>query len=55
MDLHEANRDESSSCPFGATLQKDSSCSLPCTWTASDPSLFLVRGENYLQDHQKVF
>ncbi|QCE07938.1 hypothetical protein DEO72_LG9g2961 [Vigna unguiculata] len=54
MDLHEANRDESSSCPFGATLQKDSSCSLPCTWTASDPSLFLVRGENYLQDHQKI-
>jgi len=55
MDLHEAAREESASCSYGATLQNDPSCSLPCTWAASDPSLFLVRGENYLQDHQKVF
>ena len=55
MDLHETVREESASCSYGATLQNDSSCSLPCTWAASDPSLFLVRGENYLQDHQKVF
>lgn len=55
MDLQEAAMEESTSCSYGATLQKDSSCASPCTWAASDPSLFLVRGENYLQDHQKVF
>ncbi|KAH1139327.1 Protein ENHANCED DISEASE RESISTANCE 2-like [Glycine soja] len=54
MDLQEAAMEESTSCSYGATLQKDSSCASPCTWAASDPSLFLVRGENYLQDHQKV-
>ncbi|KAK7343852.1 hypothetical protein VNO77_12931 [Canavalia gladiata] len=55
MDLQqEAAREESASYSFGTTLQKDSSCTLPCTWAASDPSLFLVRGENYLQDSQKV-
>ncbi|KAJ1406400.1 START-like domain superfamily [Sesbania bispinosa] len=54
MDLQETAREESASCSYGATLQKDPSCTLPCTWAASDPSLFLVRGESYLQDHQKV-
>ena len=55
MDLQEASREESASCSYGTTLQKDPSCALPCTWAASDPSLFLIRGETYLQDHQKVF
>ncbi|CAJ1976752.1 unnamed protein product [Sphenostylis stenocarpa] len=54
MDLQDASKEEGASCSYGATLQEDSSCALPCTWAASDPSLFLVRGENYLQDHQKV-
>ncbi|XP_061347077.1 protein ENHANCED DISEASE RESISTANCE 2 [Gastrolobium bilobum] len=54
VDLQEAAREESASCSYGATLLKDSSCALRCTWAASDPSLFLVRGETYLQDHQKV-
>ncbi|KAK7279645.1 hypothetical protein RJT34_24701 [Clitoria ternatea] len=54
MDLQDVTKEESASCSYGTTLQNDSSCNLPCTWAAADPSLFLVRGENYLQDHQKV-
>ncbi|XP_020229731.1 protein ENHANCED DISEASE RESISTANCE 2-like isoform X1 [Cajanus cajan] len=54
MDLQESAKEESPSCSYGATLQQDSTCALPCTWAASDPSLFLVRGENYLRDHQKI-
>lgn len=54
MDLQDVVREESASCPYGATLHKDPSCASPCSWAASDPSLFLVRGENYLQDHEKV-
>ncbi|KAK4750237.1 hypothetical protein SAY87_027686 [Trapa incisa] len=41
-------------CCYGATLENDPSCSLPCSWTSGDPSSYLVRGENYLQDHQKI-
>ena len=55
MDLQELAREDSISCSYGATLQKDPSCTLPCSWTTADPSSFLVRGENYLQDRQKVF
>ncbi|KAL2324810.1 hypothetical protein Fmac_023868 [Flemingia macrophylla] len=54
MDLQESAKEESAPCSYGDTLQTDSTCSLPCTWASSDPSLFLVRGENYLRDHQKV-
>ncbi|KAK2457681.1 hypothetical protein P8452_04438 [Trifolium repens] len=54
IDLQEAIREESESCSYGSTLQNDPNCTLPCTWAASDPSLFLVRGETYFQDHQKV-
>ncbi|XP_027364670.1 protein ENHANCED DISEASE RESISTANCE 2-like [Abrus precatorius] len=54
MDLQEAAREESASCSYGSTLLKDPNCTLPNSWAASDPSLFLVRGENYLQDQQKI-
>ncbi|RHN81488.1 putative protein ENHANCED DISEASE RESISTANCE 2, PH domain, START [Medicago truncatula] len=54
MDLQEVAKEESASCSYGNTLQKDPNCTLPCSWAPSDPSLFLVRGETYLQDHQKV-
>ncbi|KAJ7975060.1 Protein ENHANCED DISEASE RESISTANCE 2-like [Quillaja saponaria] len=54
MDLQELAREESMMCSYGATLQKDRSCTSPCSWAAADPSLFLIRGENYLQDHQKI-
>ncbi|KAF7811807.1 protein ENHANCED DISEASE RESISTANCE 2-like [Senna tora] len=42
------------SCFYGATLVKDTSCTSPCTWALGDPSSFLIRGETYLQDQQKV-
>ncbi|KAE7996975.1 hypothetical protein FH972_001651 [Carpinus fangiana] len=54
MDLQELAREDSISCSYGATLQKDPSCTLPCSWATADPSSFLVRGENYLQDRQKI-
>lgn len=54
MDLQELVREDSISCSNGATLQKDPSCTLPCSWATADPSSFLVRGENYLQDRQKI-
>lgn len=54
MDLLEAAREDSMSCKFGATLPKDPSCTLLSSWTTTDPSTFLIRGNNYLEDHQKV-
>ncbi|CAJ2629611.1 protein ENHANCED DISEASE RESISTANCE 2-like isoform X2 [Trifolium pratense] len=54
IDLQDATKEESESCSYGTTLQNDPNCTLPCTWAASDPSLFLVRGETYFQDQQKV-
>ncbi|KAJ8438412.1 hypothetical protein Cgig2_004522 [Carnegiea gigantea] len=41
-------------CCYGATLPKDPTFSTACTWAAGDPSSFLIRGESYLQDQQKV-
>lgn len=54
MDLQEVSREENISCSYGATLQKDPSCALPCSWGSADPSSFLIRGPSYLQDRQKV-
>lgn len=54
MDLHDLAREDSVSCCYGTTLPKDSSCNLPCSWTTADPSTFLIRGPDYLKDHQKV-
>ncbi|XP_057485475.1 protein ENHANCED DISEASE RESISTANCE 2-like isoform X2 [Actinidia eriantha] len=54
MDLQEVAWEENVSCCYGATLAKDPGCKLPCSWTTADPSTFLIRGESYLQDHQKT-
>lgn len=54
VDLQEAAWEDTLSYHYGATLPKDSSCNLPCTWAAADPSTFLIRGDRYLQDHQKI-
>ncbi|KAL3819966.1 hypothetical protein ACJIZ3_005871 [Penstemon smallii] len=54
MDLQEISREESVSCYYGATLAKDSTFNMPCSWASADPSSFLIRGDNYLQDHQKI-
>ncbi|KAB1199642.1 Protein ENHANCED DISEASE RESISTANCE 2 [Morella rubra] len=53
-DLQDLTREESISCCYGATLHKDPSSTLPCSWAAADASSFLIRGENYFQDHQKI-
>ncbi|KAA8539305.1 hypothetical protein F0562_025997 [Nyssa sinensis] len=54
VDLQEVAWEDNVSCRYGATLPKDPNCTLPCSWTAADPSTFLIRGDNYLEDHQKV-
>uniref|UniRef100_A0A5B7ALN1 Protein ENHANCED DISEASE RESISTANCE 2-like n=1 Tax=Davidia involucrata TaxID=16924 RepID=A0A5B7ALN1_DAVIN len=54
MDLQEVAWEENVSCCYGDTLPKDPSCTLPCSWTTADPSEFLIRGDNYLEDHQKI-
>lgn len=55
VDLQaEGGKEDDIFCSYGATLQKDTSCTSPCSWTVADPTTFLIRGENYLKDHQKV-
>lgn len=54
VDLQELSRGENVSCCYGATLPKDSSFNMPCSWAAADPSSFLIRGDNYLEDRQKI-
>ncbi|XP_076897265.1 protein ENHANCED DISEASE RESISTANCE 2-like isoform X1 [Bidens hawaiensis] len=43
----------SSSYYYGSTFAKDSNCILPCSWASTDPSTFLIRGDNYLTDQRK--
>lgn len=54
VDLQDMTREENIPCCYGATLAKDPTCTLPCSWTASDPSTFLIRGKKYLEDRKKV-
>ncbi|ESQ51310.1 hypothetical protein EUTSA_v10016308mg [Eutrema salsugineum] len=55
VDLHEKAREESSTpCCYGTTLPTDPTCALPCSWTTTDPSTFLIRGKTYLSDQKKV-
>lgn len=54
MDLQEVGMDDKSTFFYGATLQKDPKFTMPCSWATADPSTFLIRGENYLKDRQKV-
>lgn len=54
MDLQEVGMGENNTFFYGATLQKDPNLTLPCSWATADPSTFLIRGDNYLKDHQKV-
>ncbi|KAH7547894.1 hypothetical protein JRO89_XS14G0033700 [Xanthoceras sorbifolium] len=54
MDLQELPGENEVAWSYGSTLQKDSSFTSPCSWAAADPSTFLIRGETYLKDHQKV-
>ncbi|KAK6936057.1 Protein ENHANCED DISEASE RESISTANCE 2, C-terminal [Dillenia turbinata] len=54
IDLQEMAREDSICCCYGTTLPKDPTCTLPCSWTAADPSTFLIRSKSYLQDRQKI-
>lgn len=54
VDLQELTKENNILCPYGATLQADPSCTSPCSWSSADPSSFLIRGENYLKDNQKI-
>ncbi|KAL3838327.1 hypothetical protein ACJIZ3_022918 [Penstemon smallii] len=54
VDLQEISREESVLCCYGSTLPKDSTFNMPCSWAAADPSSFLIRGDNYLEDNQKI-
>ncbi|XP_031113088.1 protein ENHANCED DISEASE RESISTANCE 2-like isoform X1 [Ipomoea triloba] len=54
VDLHEMAREDCSSCNYGSTLPKDPLCNLLCSWTQTDPSTFLIRGETYLDDRKKI-
>lgn len=54
VDLQEMVREESISCSYGTTLPKDPTCTLLSSWAMADPSSFLIRGENYLEDQKKV-
>lgn len=55
IDFQELPKEENVATSYGNTLQKDSTYSLPCSWATAEPSTFLIRGENYLKDNQKVF
>lgn len=54
VDLQEMAMEDSIPCCYGSTLPKDPTCNLPCSWTTTDPSTFLIRGKSYLEDRQKV-
>ncbi|KAG8644597.1 protein ENHANCED DISEASE RESISTANCE 2 isoform X2 [Manihot esculenta] len=54
VDLHEMAREDIIHCCYGTTLPKDPTCTMLSSWTAADPSSFLIRGDNYLEDQKKV-
>ncbi|XP_010253703.1 PREDICTED: protein ENHANCED DISEASE RESISTANCE 2-like [Nelumbo nucifera] len=54
IDLQETTREDNIPCCYGDTLPKDPCCNLACSWTTPDPSTFLIRGDNYLVDNQKI-
>ncbi|TKY48537.1 ENHANCED DISEASE RESISTANCE 2 [Spatholobus suberectus] len=54
VDLQDMVREDSIAYSYGSTLPQDPTCTLPCSLTEADPYTFLIRGENYLEDRQKV-
>ncbi|OMO98724.1 hypothetical protein CCACVL1_04086 [Corchorus capsularis] len=53
-ELNETTKEDGILYTYGNSLQKDPTCSLPGTCSTSDPSLYLLRGKNYLNDHEKI-
>ncbi|WCJ19319.1 hypothetical protein M5689_001615 [Euphorbia peplus] len=55
MDFQEPGKgSDNTGLSYGSTLQKDPSFSSPCSWSSADPSSFLIRGRNYMNDNQKI-
>ncbi|KAJ4980092.1 hypothetical protein NE237_010872 [Protea cynaroides] len=54
VDLQDLLREDGIPCCYGATLPKDPSSTMLCSWTTADPSTFLIRGESYLEDRHKI-
>lgn len=54
MNLQDASLEDNMPSSYETTLPKDPSGNLACSWSTSDPSTYLIRGENYLRDNQKV-
>lgn len=54
MGIRDASQEDGMSSSYRTTLPKDPSGNLACSWTTADPSSYLIRGENYLRDNQKV-
>uniref|UniRef100_A0A452YGB1 Protein ENHANCED DISEASE RESISTANCE 2 C-terminal domain-containing protein n=1 Tax=Aegilops tauschii subsp. strangulata TaxID=200361 RepID=A0A452YGB1_AEGTS len=54
VDLQGAADADNGPCYYGHTLPKDSSCTMPSSWSMTDPTTFLIRGESYLLDRQKI-
>ncbi|XP_038972305.1 protein ENHANCED DISEASE RESISTANCE 2-like isoform X1 [Phoenix dactylifera] len=54
IDLQEASMGDMAPCSYGTTLPKDPSCTMTCSWAMADPTSFLIRGESYLRDQQKI-
>ncbi|GMG99410.1 hypothetical protein Nepgr_001250 [Nepenthes gracilis] len=54
VDFQESAQVDDITCCYGATLPKDPSFTTACSWAAADPSTFLIRGETYLRDQEKI-
>ncbi|KAM0892646.1 hypothetical protein ACQ4PT_025632 [Festuca glaucescens] len=54
VDLQGAADADNGPCYYGHTLPKDSSCTIPSSWSMTDPTTFLIRGESYLHDCHKI-
>ncbi|KAK6933382.1 Protein ENHANCED DISEASE RESISTANCE 2, C-terminal [Dillenia turbinata] len=52
-DIEVAGNEVDTPCSFGATILRSPDCA-ECSYFSSDPSAFLIRGENYLKDRHKV-
>ncbi|KAJ3682330.1 hypothetical protein LUZ60_014903 [Juncus effusus] len=53
-DLQNTSSEDSSPYFYGSTLQRDSNHNLLSSWTTAEPSTFLIRGQSYLHDNQKI-
>lgn len=53
-DLEKLVWDKCVSCNYTNTLPEDQTGNLPNSWSASEPSLFPIRGKTFLEDRKKI-